>query len=851
MVDCTITNNVAPKPGANYVLNPILGHGGGIASERSGSMLLDNCLISQNESSVGGGIYWYQDTPQIVDCNVLGNIAFAGGGLYGLRGGADIKGGFVHDNFAGSLDTDLVSVIGQGGGIHLASVEANIANLQIVDNQSNASGGGIFLTGTEPNTVTIKSCLLVNNKAGRDGGGVSSNWFAQPILSNCTFADNWATGYFGFIGVAGSGDPNGAGGAPVPGLDPNGIPQGGGVPEVVDFDSVGGGLFCGYESRAVVIDSIFKVNYAAEGRQLAVGTGFEFDPRPGTLTVSYSNVQGGQGEPATLVEEDCVLNWSDNILDDPMFVVGPLGNFYLSQIVAGQSQDSPCVDAGSGSASQSGMDKYTTRSDDAFETFDVGKVDMGYHYPLKLTMAACRVCDLVFDGIVDIQDLGVFAGEWLNACIDPEWCSGADINTDTRVNFNDFVIFASCWFAEDMLAPVPNPSEWVIEPRSLGAGSNKVEMSTEVSVDAWWSDQVEYYFECLTDPAHSSGWRQNYDPSNAITNATYVASPEEYLDAGLVADGETEYTYRVRVRDRRDNRTVWSDEKTAIPGHEVDPPLPNPAMWYGDDFTGPGGVPDGILDVDLNLDGLPDGMPFAMSGTALRMIAHIGTDDSPFGDDSLEYYFRYTDATGEFDGAGDGYDSGWQQSYDPDGANYTATPHIFTPGLADPSNPDRLLPALTPLANYYYRIRVRDKFGNTTAESVVALGVPDPAVVDFNPPLPDPPVWAVTPQQITYPIPDTNPQQYEYWHWMSVDPVADPEGNGEEYYFECLDNAPDSGWLNAVNLSMAPDGLPATGPNVYYVQVSNSTSHFRYRVRTRDQSPNQNTGGWTTVQTVP
>ena len=127
--------------------------------------------------------------------------------------------------------------------------------------------------------------------------------------------------------------------------------------------------------------------------------------------------------------------------------------------------------------------------------------------------------------------------------------------------------------------------------------------------------------------------------------------------------------------------------------------------------------------------------------------------------------------------------------------------------------------------------------------------MPDPAVVDFNPPLPDPPLWENLPQQFTWVNPAT--QLTEYWHWMSVEAVADPEGNGEEYYFECLDGDYDSGWLNALNPSLDPTGLPAAGPNEYYVRVSAPDSNFRYRVRTRDQSPNQNTGTWSDVFTVP
>jgi len=60
------------------------------------------------------------------------------------------------------------------------------------------------------------------------------------------------------------------------------------------------------------------------------------------------------------------------IHDDPMFVSGPLGNFYLHPL-------SPCIDAGSRTAEEAGLSNRTTQADG---TPDTGIVDMGYHYPL-------------------------------------------------------------------------------------------------------------------------------------------------------------------------------------------------------------------------------------------------------------------------------------------------------------------------------------------------------------------------------------------------------------------------------------------------------------------------------------
>lgn len=71
-----------------------------------------------------------------------------------------------------------------------------------------------------------------------------------------------------------------------------------------------------------------------------------------------------------------------NIDQDPVFVKGPRGDFYLSQIAAGQSQNSPCVDPpnanGALTATAGGVDQLTTRTDGAVDT---GIMDMGYHYP--------------------------------------------------------------------------------------------------------------------------------------------------------------------------------------------------------------------------------------------------------------------------------------------------------------------------------------------------------------------------------------------------------------------------------------------------------------------------------------
>jgi hypothetical protein len=95
-----------------------------------------------------------------------------------------------------------------------------------------------------------------------------------------------------------------------------------------------------------------------------------------TINISYSNVKGGKA--SVHVDPNGTLNWGWGMIDaNPLFVQGPNGFFYLSQVAAGQPADSPCVDAGAGPASNYGMDIYWTRTDGVT---DSGIVDMGFHY---------------------------------------------------------------------------------------------------------------------------------------------------------------------------------------------------------------------------------------------------------------------------------------------------------------------------------------------------------------------------------------------------------------------------------------------------------------------------------------
>ncbi len=139
----------------------------------------------------------------------------------------------------------------------------------------------------------------------------------------------------------------------------------------------GGGLYC-WITKQMVCDSIMWGNTAQYG-----DTAYLYNWA--VLSFEYCDVENGQSSVHTGTSG--TLNWGEGMIgENPIFVTGPVGEYYLSQTEAGQQFQSPCADAGSDSSENicfetgSGtvcMDDLTTRTD---EHEDTGQVDMGYHY---------------------------------------------------------------------------------------------------------------------------------------------------------------------------------------------------------------------------------------------------------------------------------------------------------------------------------------------------------------------------------------------------------------------------------------------------------------------------------------
>ncbi|MHC4559715.1 MAG: choice-of-anchor Q domain-containing protein, partial [Planctomycetota bacterium] len=102
---------------------------------------------------------------------------------------------------------------------------------------------------------------------------------------------------------------------------------------------------------------------------------------------------------------------------------------------------------------------------------------------------------------------------------------------------------------EDLTAPEPNPAQWAPdgEPREAYGGPGEydylAQMTALEAIDD--SGTVEYFFECTTEPAHSSGWQSSHTYSVAVGR-----SGQDLL-------------FHVKARDLYGNETAWSEELPA------------------------------------------------------------------------------------------------------------------------------------------------------------------------------------------------------------------------------------------------------------------------------------------------
>ncbi|MHC4498051.1 MAG: right-handed parallel beta-helix repeat-containing protein [Planctomycetota bacterium] len=470
-------------------------HGGAIYCSGA-SPTIKNCIITGNRTIAGsdrnghggnatngGGIYLLNSNAQIVNCTISNNQTGRGGHGWMFNDGSNLIPGHGGDG-------------GHGGGIYCSNSSPAIENCTITDNQTGNGGNGNSDSSTsEPgnggdaghgagiyclnSSPILRNCTITTNRTGNGGNG---SWDPPGSGGDAGHGAGIYCSNSSALTVVNtniSGNDTGSGGGPIPGggwggdgggiccLDSsfsletttvrNNVTGGGGDPMQCGS---GGGIFCQnstatlfnckivnnwsvlpgagvccYGTFAVITGSTLSGNQSVSpdcglffGNWAIISNCIIWNNGSceisGSATVTYSDIKGG---------------WpgAGNIDADPCFVSGPWGNYYLSQITAGQASDSPCVDVGSDTAANLGMDVFTTRTD---QVRDAGIVDLGYHYTGTHP-------DLNNDGLVNMLDYAILASQWRSEPGQPS----ADVapgTGDNMVDYLDVAVLANSWLLQ-------------------------------------------------------------------------------------------------------------------------------------------------------------------------------------------------------------------------------------------------------------------------------------------------------------------------------------------------------------------------------------------------------------------
>lgn len=315
--------------------NGVSGQGSGILIIASSPVIQDN-IIKENHAGIkGGGIFYEVGSPLIRNNAILQNTANLGGGIYGRADHAEIQDNIIADNWA------LL-----GGGTYFSiDSHCNFKGNTVSENTAE-QGGGLYCYFSD-NEVMITGNEFFSNTA-MSGGGVYCFLKSKSILSGNYIHHNTATDFGGGV-YCHDASPEIHNNI----LAWNGAKSGGGIacnvnasPLVVNntlygniaIDS-GGGLYCYHPStHPVVVNTILWNNDAPLGPEIRLGNG----TYPSELTISYSDVKGGQA--SVFMDPGSVLQWGAGMINaHPLFLDPFKDDFHIPY-------HSPCRDAGTNEA---------------------------------------------------------------------------------------------------------------------------------------------------------------------------------------------------------------------------------------------------------------------------------------------------------------------------------------------------------------------------------------------------------------------------------------------------------------------------------------------------------------------
>ncbi len=182
--------------------------GGGLYLEESAAQLADVIVRDNLSGEEGGGLHAYLSSPEIQMSSFVDNTAFGSGGGLSFReseatlidvviqdnGSHEAGGGLAAQDSLLQMDRGRIEAntcpadACHGGGIHLASTDGEIVQVQVLDNECGplARGGGIYGIDSSPR---LSQTTIARNVAGTMGGGLAMVGGA-PLLEHVRIEGN-------------------------------------------------------------------------------------------------------------------------------------------------------------------------------------------------------------------------------------------------------------------------------------------------------------------------------------------------------------------------------------------------------------------------------------------------------------------------------------------------------------------------------------------------------------------------------------------------------------------------------------------------------------------------------------
>ncbi len=283
----------------------------------------------------GGGFCIIDSSPTIKNCVVKGNCAGNNGGGFSIaKSNAVIENCEVSENKASS-----------GAGIFIQSAKCSILECIIVENEATSFGGGIYISYL---SALIQNSVIRDNNAG-NGAGIYLLQ-ASANINNCLLIENEAFLRGGGMFIEGE----------------TSLPKAVNLTISDNEAKQGGGVFVADLASPSFKNSIIWSNHADVGFQFYISILGE-----GAGIVLLTNCDYGATHDDIEDTNNLISANSDTLIINPKFETVGDDEYFLSST-------SPCIDAGTGSATEFLF--LAGRSITALGDEDLNTVDIGYHY---------------------------------------------------------------------------------------------------------------------------------------------------------------------------------------------------------------------------------------------------------------------------------------------------------------------------------------------------------------------------------------------------------------------------------------------------------------------------------------